>query len=324
MIGTTVESRPTFSWGALLCFLLAAVAAALAPVTGMWGWALFSLMPLLCAAALWLAKPTSFRAEFTNHAMVVEATQTEVFYDAIEGVKGKGRKDNPNLAGPGSYPIQVLHRGGMVEIPAPLDVPSDNVFQFLYSHLTPSGSRAVNARLQPHLDAQIKLFGPEKVFSYAARAHPGRRFSLRKPKAFFLGTLLAAIVWGVVGFTMPHSEAWGVAGVVVAILSVFLLLAFFAESKDRSVKIKNWRQASLIIGPKGLALVQGDDIGEMRWDELKAINPMNKGQLISSGEQATFQGEGIRLEVQGASFIIGDIYDRPLHIIIERMKHYWR
>jgi hypothetical protein len=86
--------------------------------------------------------------------------------------------------------------------------------------------------------------------------------------------------------------------------------------------MRNWREASLVIGPLGLAVVQGDLKGEMRWGELRQLHM--KAPRFAAYANRMKLGPGIRLVVEGATIVIADLYDRPLRVIHQRIMDYWR
>jgi len=67
----------------------------------------------------------------------------------------------------------------------------------------------------------------------------------------------------------------------------------------------------------------------MRWGELRNLeyrhSPRSFG-LESRGLWADNAGpeRGIHLIVEGARIVIADIYDRPLPLIYDRIRSYWR
>jgi hypothetical protein len=77
--------------------------------------------------------------------------------------------------------------------------------------------------------------------------------------------------------------------------------------------LRRWRDAGLVISPAGLALVQGNVRGEMRWAELKDLRYKTRTSAA-----------GIVLKFEGAEVGIINIYDRPLYLIYERIREYWR
>ena len=88
-------------------------------------------------------------------------------------------------------------------------------------------------------------------------------------------------------------------------------------------RIRNWRASALVVGPAGLALMQGEMRGQLRWDELRKVEFRHKRpwyQYDSSREPT----RGIRLTVEGATILIADIYDRPLPLIYKQIRAYWR
>jgi len=97
--------------------------------------------------------------------------------------------------------------------------------------------------------------------------------------------------------------------------------AFLAGSR-RGGRVKNWRKSSLVISPMGLALVQGDIKGEMRWDELRDVQYKSRPGSFSMDVNTAMPG--VLLKFEGASITIADIYDQPLRIIYERIRRYWR
>jgi len=87
-------------------------------------------------------------------------------------------------------------------------------------------------------------------------------------------------------------------------------------------RIRNWHQASLVICPVGLAMVQGDMEGELRWNEVLNVELRSRAQGFHLTSETT--RPGIVLSVEGARIVIADIYDRPLQDVYENILHYWR
>lgn len=78
----------------------------------------------------------------------------------------------------------------------------------------------------------------------------------------------------------------------------------------------------MVISPSGIALVQGDVKGHLRWDELQAVQtPRNTKGFV----RGIHEGHGsIHLVVPGATINVLDVYDRPLPLICSVMQRYWR
>jgi hypothetical protein len=65
----------------------------------------------------------------------------------------------------------------------------------------------------------------------------------------------------------------------------------------------------------GLALAQGDLVGELRWAELRSVKLRNSSAP---------RHRRIELSVEGAQIHIRDIYDGPLAEIHQQIDDYWR
>ncbi len=55
-------------------------------------------------------------------------------------------------------------------------------------------------------------------------------------------------------------------------------------------------------------MIQGDLQGKVYWDEIKSIK---------------FLHQRLTIEVAGASFVIADVYDRPIQQIVELVRLYF-
>jgi hypothetical protein len=323
MIGQQVESRPSFPVAALL-FLLAAVSLVVLgiaiknphPLMG-------AALPLCIGVALFWLRDRPFVAEFSATAIECRNPDLIVPYDSLHGLRPIGRSEDPRKPGPRAYPIHVIHEGGVFRIPKRLNVPSDDVYRFLYEQFPPEGERGVDPALGDYLDEQQKAFGPERVWSYRARSHLGSFTAYRVGRAVSLAVMVAGGAWVVLGLSLRFKD-WGVwvgIGSFLVFFGFLFFMAFLASTRQVG-RIKNWKQASLVISPVGMALVQGDIKGQMRWDELRDLQLKTKrGSFTMNADTAM---PGIVLTFAGASVTIVDIYDQPLHLIFERIRRYWK
>ena len=136
-------------------------------------------------------------------------------------------------------------------------------------------------------------------------------------RAFCIGLIVAGGAWSVIGFSGFSEIAWGLAGIVCVMVGGLLYATSFAEFIPAG-PMRNWRNASLVISPQGMAMVQGDIQGEVRWPELVEIRFNTKPRGFDFGNPSAML-PGILLRVKGASILIADIYDRPLHVIHKRI-----
>ena len=80
------------------------------------------------------------------------------------------------------------------------------------------------------------------------------------------------------------------------------------------------RAAAIVISPLGLAMEQGPLNGHLTWQQIRKVS----AQVPNKGITVTRVAPGIAVEVEGATFVITDSYDRPLSEIHERIVKYWR
>jgi hypothetical protein len=322
MIGERVESRPQFPVLGTIFFLMALGLFVVAVALNNGHYALGAVLPLTMSLALFCLWSPRFVAHFTPEGLEVEKPETFIPYDTLQGIKGKGRSSDPRKPGRYSFAIQVIHDNGVLEIPAKLNVPSEDVFLFLWEQFPPEGSRGVPRILREHLAEQEKTFGADRVWGYRARSHLGTWKTHRRATGVFFAVFVTGIIWAAIGFPLGF-PAWGGFGIMLAFFGFIFFIALLASNKARAGgRVKNWRNAGLVISPVGLALVQGDLKGEMRWDELRDLQYRSRPQAFSFNAETGMPG--ILLKFEGASIIIADIYDQPLRVIFERIQAYWK
>ncbi|HTU90562.1 MAG TPA: hypothetical protein VMF69_10845 [Gemmataceae bacterium] len=330
MIGQTIESRPRLPLGAIFWLMAASLMDVFAVRQANVHVAIGSLLPWLIAILFWQMRERSFTARFTETALESEEPPLEMRYAELQGLLAPRRPANPFKAGPRCYLIQAIHSGGIVRIPARLNVPSDEVFSFLYGRFPPSGSREVPSKLVDFLRHREGRFGPEQVWTYRARAHLGRSNRHPQLKAFFLALTLAAAVWLVLGIflvgrVLQMEDGWGWIGLgaVGLMFGGLILLLLWSDGRRNFSGIRRWQQCGLVVAPDGLALVQGDLVGELRWDEVQDVKIGNSPAAFQF-TTSTQPPRGIVIKVEGAIIVIADVYDRPLPLIYQNIRHYWQ
>jgi hypothetical protein len=134
--------------------------------------------------------------------------------------------------------------------------------------------------------------------------------------------MAAGAVWAVAPASVPPGDGWIFSGLLLCFVGFIWWLVSKRLQSPFPPGAKGWRNAGLVITPKEIGVVQGDLKGRLRWDEiieLRLGGKVEKLQLTSGAERYS-----IVLSVEGAVFTLGDIYDRPLAIIYERLRRYWR
>jgi len=318
MIGETITAPPAGRWPAAACAGAGAALFVASAVSGNRHWLFLGLLPLALGLALTFLRRRAFVAHFTADSLEVEApSPRSVPYDNLQGLWAPQRPLDPDRPGPASYPIGVIDADGVVEIPAGLDVPSDQVFRFLSSRIPPTGSRDIHPALADFRCHQELRYG-KHVSAYRARSHLGTRLGAGRRSLVALVFGLTGVLWmALSGFREPFIP-WGVFGVILAIFG-FAFALIFLLADDAPCGVRHWRKAGLVVSPGGLALVQGDLKGELRWDELREVEL--KTDTAWFGNE---RGPRMVLVVPGARIVVPDIYDRPLGMIHAQIDRYRR
>jgi hypothetical protein len=324
MIGQALEANRPFPKGAIVLFALALALVVLSAGVGTIHWAVAAVFPCMWGITLWLFREPAFSGQFTETAFVINNPSLTVPYEKLQGLWAKGRKGDPTRPGRRSFPMQVAHEDGLVYIPANLNVPSEDVYQFLYSHFSPSGSRQVNSQLARYLAVEEEAFGAERVWTYRAREYLAKPFGARKVRAFSLALLFSSPVWIALGPTQKDLAGWICPGLSALFIGFALFLGSFLMTQTGPRGIRHRRQASLVISPGGMAMIQGESKGEMGWDELLDVKWNPIGSQVFALTSSDVNPPGILLVFEGAKVSIADIYDRPLPIIYKRIAQCWR
>jgi hypothetical protein len=182
------------------------------------------------------------------------------------------------------------------------------LYSFLYHRLSSSGSREVDQTLANYLHEKVQHYGTDRVWKYARRSYlRGSVLSLFWLR-FWQGYLLTSVLWFVVGISLDL-PGWLLAGLISFIIAGMMTLHMWLSARGKKAgRTRSGRQSSLVICPDGLALCQGDLVGQLRWDEIRSI------RIVRTQ---------IQLKLEGAEINISDIYDRPLPLIHQLLLYYY-
>ncbi len=317
MIGRTVKSRPNPIWGVVILVCAGLGVAAAGPLTGTSWPPVAAVLPLAFAAALLvMGRDRPFSATFTAETMEVEDPSVSIRYDQMRNVRADGLARDPRTFSKSSCTIQVEHEGGLVRIPGRLDHPSCEVYSFLASRVPLRGGRDVHPALTEYLEREEACFEPDQIWTYTLASRRGRRGSYPRLRIFCVGLMIAGGAWTALWFAGKVETGWGIAGVIAVASGGVILLTTMLEG--RHFVARGLKNSSLVIGPRGMAMVQGDIQGEIGWPEVLEVryapNPWALGIAYQSSGVAF-----ILCRVKGADIRILDIYDRPLYVIHGRI-----
>ncbi len=320
MIGRRIEGQPGLPWVAMTLMITGIVLVTAGLLTGVTPLAIASALPLTLGSLFWLfRRDRPFAASLTEQGIDVVNPVLNIPYTAVQNLRAGGYAYDPAEFHERSCAIEVEHESGSLVIPARLNVQSHELYRFLAAQVTGSGSRDVNPALAEYLENQEATFGSEAIWTCCGVRRKGLQPVYQTLRTFGLGLFLAGLVWAVFGFS-GHGEVWQVVGVVIGVFGIVLFLASLAGYLSAYTTVGMRKRASIVIGPQGMAMVQGEIQGVIRWPELLDVRFQPWPQVRSFVVSHQNAAPGILLRVKGADIVISDIYDRPLHVIHRRIR----
>ncbi len=259
-------------------------------------------MPASIGLAFLFSQPPEFHAEVTPSELVIHSHNLTIPYRDIRRLWFGGRD---------ARAIYVTHERGVLRIPRTLGVSLYDLYGFLCKMQPPQPLPEVNASIRAYFHIQLHTFGLDRVWAHNARSS-GYESEGRRSKFVGLALVITVVLW-CISAALLQEGGWAGAGMLLAL---FALLGFLLRGSLVAVGrgVKHWRESSLVIGPAGLALVQGDLQGELRWKELRDVKLKDRG---SAGRRR------IEMRVEGAQIHVMDLYDSPIGEIHRQIVHYW-
>lgn len=318
MIGQTIESRGGFSFLALIFALLGIGCIAVAVAQDNMHVAVLSVLPLSIAFALWFASSRRFSAVIHEDRIELLGPTRAIRYDDMLHVTYQPHSRNSKLA-----PLVIDSHEGVVHVPRDLNLSIDDFYEFLDDRVSPPPENEPHPDMANYVAEQRETFGDDRVWVFRARG--ANRPTLFRPGRRGAYASLAAIVTGIAWLFAPllvpgkDSTAWLGFGVLLIVFGFIFWLAF-AYGKSGAVKVPpKLSDACLVVSPMGVAMIQGDMRGKLRWDEIvRVISKSRPKHFQISNAHAGFQ-----IAVEGSQILVMDIYDAPIskiEDIIERHR----
>jgi hypothetical protein len=274
---------------------------------------------LVLAAVVFFTRARTRLLRFTVDGIELTRPDEQLAYDQIVEIY------TPDQTGRrrGNFAIHLLHTGGTLTILPEVEADSQELLDFLETQ--PLGAREiaqVDPSLRDFVKQQVTVHGKDAVYVYRARRRISRGPVYNSALWCSLTFVVLGIGVGALGILGNAPSAMGVA-VGVTLLGILLCVFVVTHYGGARPPIKKWQEASLVIGPDGLALMQGTLTGELRWRELKSVK-MGKGQAAhTAGGRGGGHVPGIVLQVPGATIVIADIYHWPLSHAMEQIRRHW-
>jgi hypothetical protein len=307
-----IVARRRLPLGAMAWLAVGLVTVACAAALPQRDLAWLSVAPLSLALFVWYFREPRFELQLDASTLAVNAGPP-VTYESITRVRPLG---DPTTT-PATFPIVVRHAGGEFIIPHRLDVPSQELLAWLRAKAPPYVLQ-INPRLNEFLAAQESLYGDRMAIYVGETRAPERKYW--RPVQAFLAAALVTAVAGIAayasGLATDHVLVLG----LVALVS-FVVTGLFALLNLSRSQTYDAQPAGLIITPAGMAMIQGDLAGELRWEEIRSAK-LSRG-AVAVGPKQQVRGACIHLAVAGATIQIADIYHEPVsHIYasIQRLR----
>jgi hypothetical protein len=319
--GMEVRERRRLSWFAIILAILAVGVLGVSGAAGSLAVFLSAGVGLLVfAIALALSRPPAMTVSFSEKGITFEPSGFFLPYHEIVEVFAPTRFSGRN------FRILLLCHGGHVVLPAELDTDSEALYEFLNSQ--PMTRPALPDDLDPLFHAflrqQSSVHGAKEIVVYRrpawtaqGRIHRSWRHSnaFRAGFAFFV----MGIAW-LVGYALFRRDALFFllpTGIGAAALGVIIFIAG-AIQRAQSSGPRKLHNATLVVSPSALALLQGDLKGELRWREIVKLTLQKNALFTGSGTV----GHGLLIQVQGASILVLDIFHWPIeHVEWLLRKH---
>jgi hypothetical protein len=322
MIGSDLESQPKPPLVAAVLLAMALGCELVGLMLSSRGWLMCGLLPLAVAIVWWLTRERPFAAKLTENGIVLTATKYLVPYDEIRAVWPAFPGERLRSKGE-SFALRIQHGGEVLNVPARLNVSSQELFDFLATKIHVVQATPANPAVAEYMQRQVAMFGTDHVWSFCAQIRSdaaSERIQYRKCLVM-LSAVPVGAVWCGTGLAW-RMEEWTVFGGITMVVGLFGSLLFFVAAKSSTPRVKNWRGASLVISPLGFALAQGDLCGELRWKEVRDVRLRHGSGALFSDVSA--RGSGVVVRVDGAEFLVADFYDAPIQVIYDRISQLWR
>ena len=313
MIDQTIESRSRLPVGAVLFMLASILALAVAWSEKNVHLAVFSVLPIAIAIALWRASGQRFWATIREDNIELFDMQSRIPFGELVSVSlsGKGKKRR----------VVIESQDGVIHVPDDVDVSLTELCDFLKQRVPPQPESDPHPDMANYHAEQVETFGDDRVWIFRSRESNRptlyRRIHCGPYVAF--AVMIAGILWCFAPLIIHEKDAtgWIGGGVILGLLGFLFWIILRQTCAARKVPRK-MRDACLIISPLGIAMIQGDVRGKLRWDEIRQI----KGKGESKGVQLTNASAGLHLLVEGSRIVVMNIYDASLATIEEIIRRH--
>jgi hypothetical protein len=312
LIGQTIEARASVPKSCWFWLAVGALMMLVAVGTANIHWAIAAAFPFALALIIWLRLPRRVLLQVESAGLRRLDTGESFPYDSLLSVTVNGTHwDAPANVAP-SAPMIIRHAGGRLVLPPRMSAAPGELYNFLLQRIRPK-SRECPPLLADYVAQSATAFGPGKIeVIYARRDAIGGR-GVQGFINLALAMLAAAGVWilaSIVGEnwfqTRDERDGWMIAGLTTLVLGLPMWILAGLSMTSRSVR-KAAKGACIVLTPAGLAMVQGDLQGSLRWNEVLKVTHSNRLHAVA-------------IQVPGSQLLVLDVYERSLEEIAMMMR----
>ena len=305
-------------WPSALLFV---VLVAMSVITGVAHWVIAGFLPLAVALVTSTCGAKAFSADLTSSGLSIHGAPNEIPYENMTSVLIDPSLRDRRCSSPW---LLVVHTGGRVWIPSPLNVPTEMVLETLKAHGVPDPPPpAIAEALQPYVAEQRFAFGDDRVHVFGRRRATAPDYDRRCLTGWTIACFGLSAAWMAAATTHPPGgdlSVWWGPCVLSFFAGLLLFLILFVTRRSGRRAVDRYRDATLVVSPGGFAMAQGDLQGKLPWEGILDVFYLRKPR---SGQLAA-RGRHIIVAVPGSSILVLDIYDHDLEQIAALMQRYWK
>jgi hypothetical protein len=315
LTGHTIDARPPRTIGAGVLGVIAAAMLAVAVGTSNVHWAMGAVAPLVLALVFWFRRPRRVQMLVDARGLFLLHGGGFIPYESVSEITVNGGAWSPQAA-PSLRSALVVHHHNdeRLTIPSMMNVSAAEFHEHLKAKMPAPPERPCPPALADYVAEKSAKFGREKVEVVHARRRFYTSAQWRNLRAVLLGIILTSAAWFVFAALgqawlgrRDDLEMWMVAAFVglIAAFPFWILASLRATASSKTRKAASG--ACVVLTPAGMAMVQGDLQGALRWDEITKVAHVPGGSVLG-------------LLVRGGKLDVLDVYDRSLDEIAMRIR----
>lgn len=319
----TGRQTPRFFWLLVFACLLVGIGGAAVWYQDL-NCLLLALLPFVVVGFIILTWPRRQTWLWEEDGLSLKNGEEKVLFNEIQGVTLRGACPKPEKAKKKGW-LSINHARGTLFLP-PNVIPAVHLlYQSILDKVSIPSGAPESQKLKKYYEQQLETFGPEKVFAFNPRFDVDHRGNNNAWVAFWMILFGIGVAWITRGVIDEKSKPMIVSGIFVVFVSTIGMIVPVvnkSQIKKMPLGVVNWREAGLVVGPMGIAMVQGNDSGILKWEEVKGV-ALGRAFVLAGGNRNPFR-RTLFVQVKGADVCVVDIYNYPLAKIYQLIQSYWK